>query len=93
VAWYYYEQSRAGPSSLFGATSAHFGKNSVVVRFNALCFVFSVNTLYCAYIRYRILYAHEPGATAVTDWLGIAFSTDWLSTDDLEQDVGEHAQQ
>jgi hypothetical protein len=26
---------------------------------------------------------HEPGATAVTDWLGIAFSTDWLSTDDL----------
>ena len=31
----------------------------------------------------RRTYAHEPGATAVTDWLGIAFSTDWLSTDDL----------
>jgi len=30
--------------------------------------------------------------TAVTDWLGIAFSTDWLSTDDLGQDVGERAQ-
>jgi hypothetical protein len=29
--------------------------------------------------------------TAVTDWLGIAFSTDWLSTDDLGQDVGERA--
>jgi hypothetical protein len=29
---------------------------------------------------------------AVTDWLGIAFSTDWLSTDDLGQDVGERAQ-
>ena len=37
-------------------------------------------------------YAHEPGATAVTDWLGIAFSTDWLSTDDLGQHVGERAQ-
>jgi len=37
-------------------------------------------------------YAHEPGATAVTDWLGIALSTDWLSTDDLGQDVGERAQ-
>jgi len=24
----------------------------------------------------RRTYAHEPGATAVTDWLGIAFSTD-----------------
>ena len=36
--------------------------------------------------------AHEPGATAVTDWLGIALSTDWLSTDDLGQDVGERAQ-
>jgi hypothetical protein len=31
----------------------------------------------------RRTYAHEPGATAVTDWLGIAFSTDWLSTGDL----------
>ena len=30
--------------------------------------------------------------TAVTDWLGIAFSTDWLSTDDLGQDVRERAQ-
>jgi len=40
----------------------------------------------------RRTYAHEPGATAVTDWLGIAFSTDWLSTDDLGQDVGERAQ-
>ena len=29
----------------------------------------------------RRTYTHEPGATAVTDWLGIAFSTDWLSTD------------
>jgi len=38
------------------------------------------------------MYAHEPGATAVTDWLGIVFSTDWLSTDDLGQDVGERAQ-
>ena len=35
----------------------------------------------------------EPGATAVTDWLGIAFSTDWLSTDDLGQGVGERAQE
>ena len=34
----------------------------------------------------------NPGATAITDWLGIAFSTDWLSTDDLGQDVGERAQ-
>ena len=34
----------------------------------------------------RRTYAHEPGATAVTDWLGIAFSADWLSTDDLGQD-------
>ena len=39
-----------------------------------------------------IRYAHEPGATAVTDWLSIAFSTDWLSTDDLGQDGGERAQ-
>jgi len=38
------------------------------------------------------LNAYEPGATAVTDWLDIAFSTDWLSTDDLGQDVGERAQ-
>ena len=36
--------------------------------------------------------SHEPGATAVTDWLGIAFSTDWLSTDDLGLGVGERAQ-
>jgi len=35
---------------------------------------------------------HEPGATAFTDWLGIAFSTDWWSTDDLGQGVGEGAQ-
>jgi len=34
----------------------------------------------------------EPGATAVTDWLVIAFSTNRLSTDDLWQDVGERAQ-
>jgi len=40
----------------------------------------------------RHTYAHEPGATAVTDWLGIAFSTDWLSTYDLGQGVGECAQ-
>ena len=40
----------------------------------------------------RRTYAHEPGATAATDWLGIAFSTDWLSADDLGQDVGERAQ-
>jgi len=40
----------------------------------------------------RRTYAHEPGATAVTDQLGIAFSTDWLSTDDFGQDVGERAQ-
>jgi len=41
----------------------------------------------------RRTYAHEPGATAVTDRLGIAFSTDnWLSTDDLGQDLGERAQ-
>ena len=33
----------------------------------------------------RRTYAHASGATAVTDWLGIAFSTDWLSTDDLGQ--------
>ena len=29
-------------------------------------------------------HAHEPGAAAVTDWLGITFSIDWLSTDDLD---------
>jgi hypothetical protein len=40
----------------------------------------------------RSTYAHELGATAITDWLSIAFSTDWLSTDDLGQDVGECAQ-
>jgi hypothetical protein len=39
----------------------------------------------------RRTYAHEPGATAVTAWLGIAFSTDWLSTYDLGQDVVENA--
>ena len=38
------------------------------------------------------LNAYEPGATAVTDWLDIAFSADLLSTDDLGQDVGERAQ-
>ena len=32
------------------------------------------------------------GATTITNWLGIAFSTGWLSTDDLGQDVGERAQ-
>ena len=37
----------------------------------------------------RMPMSREPGATAVTDWLGIAFSTDWLSTDDLGQDVGQ----
>ena len=26
----------------------------------------------------RRTYAHKPGATAVTNWLGIAFSADWL---------------
>ena len=31
--------------------------------------------------------------TAVTDWLGIAFSTYWLSTDYLGQCVGERTQQ
>jgi len=36
--------------------------------------------------------AHQLGATAVASWLGIAFSTDWLSTDDSGQDVGERAQ-
>jgi len=40
----------------------------------------------------RRTYAHEPGATAITGWLGIAFSTDWLVTDDMGQDVREHAQ-
>jgi hypothetical protein len=40
----------------------------------------------------RRTYAHEPGATAVTDWLGIAFSIDRMSTDDLGQDIGERAQ-
>jgi len=40
----------------------------------------------------RRTYAHEPGATAITGWLGIAFSTDGLVTDDMGQDVREHAQ-
>ena len=43
-------------------------------------------------VRRKGTHAHELGATAITDWLGIAFSTDWLSTDDLGQDVGERAQ-
>jgi len=39
------------------------------------------------------MYANdEPGATSVTDWLGIAFATAWLSTYDMGQDVGERAQ-
>ena len=43
-------------------------------------------------VRRKGTHAHELGATAITDWLGIAFSTDWLSTDDLGQNVGERAQ-